>query len=120
MAKEDQDIGSFEEPFVRGDSKTIKVTVTQPDGSVKDITGASVEWAMSPKHSTTSTLSKSTSSGGISITDAGSGKFEVSLDPSDTESLDGGQYEHEAEVTDSSGNVTTVLRGTVYLDEDSA
>lgn len=120
MTAEDQDIGSFHEPFIRGDTKTLRVTVYKADGSVKDISSASgIRWAMFERFSNTEVFAKTLGSG-IEITDGANGQFEVDIKPSDTAALDGGRYEHEVQVTDSSGNISTVTRGTVYLDEDGA
>lgn len=58
---------------------------------------------------------KSTADGGVSITDAANGKFTVTLAPADTKTLAVGTYYHEAEVTDSLGNVSTVTVGKVTL-----
>lgn len=120
MAKENQDIGSFDDPVIRGDDETVEITVLKTDGTAKSITGASIEWEMYERYTRTSVVSKSTTDGDITITDGANGVFEIAIDGSDTQSLDGGRYKHEAEVTDSAGTTKTVTRGTVYLSEDTA
>lgn len=73
------------------------------------LTGATIKWVMS-------TITKTIGSG---ITVTGDRTFTVTLSPADTTSL-AGSYPHEAEITDSSGNVSTVARGTATIKEDFA
>lgn len=95
-----------------GDTATLVVTVTDSSGAV-DLTGASVKWQASSiivgGFEATPSIEKSLDDG-IAITNAEGGVFDVRLDPSDTESLSGKFY-HEAELTDASGNVSTILTG---------
>lgn len=104
--------------IVSGDTVHLTVTVTDAQDNTVDLAGASVRWALSSRRDSTPTLTKSTSNGGVTITDAAAGEFRVELDPSDTASLSG-SWTHEAEVTDASGNVSTVLSGSVSIREDT-
>lgn len=102
-----------------GDTLIIEVEVSNTDGTAKDITSASIEWVLAKRRGGTAVISKSAAGGGISITDAVAGLFEVTIDPADTDSL-AGLYFHEAEVTDSAGNISTVLEGHVFINDDTA
>lgn len=108
-----------------GDSRTITVTVD--DGAIPpvavDISGFDVWWEMSPLSSSgafsgTPTLQKdSLLAGGVAITDGPNGVFQVTLAPTDTDPLSGDFY-HEAQVKDGSGNISTVLTGKITIGRD--
>ena len=99
-----------------GDSKNIVVTCRQEDGKDLNLTGATIKWVLKKTVlAGTNDLSKATGSG-ITITDAVKGKFEIKLNATDTTSLLNSYY-HKAEVTDSSGNVSTVLVGNAKFDK---
>lgn len=90
-----------------GDSKEIIISVTDETGSTLSLLGATVKWLL--KNNSMS-ISKDTTNG---ITINGS-DININLEPSDTISLSG-MYEHEVELTDSLGNVSTVTKGTVNI-----
>lgn len=101
--------------LAEGDDKTIVVTVSEEDGTSKDLTDASVEYELSRYRGGSATISEDTSTG-VSITNATGGEVEVSLDSSDTSSLnDDRVYYHKLVVTDSNGVISTVLTGEVYI-----
>lgn len=106
MTRTEQNIDAYH----AGDSLTISVTVYDGDGNTLDITGADFEWVLVDRATDTTLLTKSTGGGGISITDATNGEFEISIDSADTQDMDPGYYEHEAEMDDGS-TVATVLTG---------
>lgn len=92
-----------------GDTKNIEITI-----SSVNLAGASVKWAAKKTiYDAVPALYKDTA-GGITITDAAAGKFTIALAPADTADLSG-KYYHEAEVTDQSGNVSTVTTGTITI-----
>lgn len=97
-----------------GDSRLIPVTVTNTAGTAKNLTGATVEWAMYLMNSATPSATKE-SGDGIEFVAASDGTLEIALDPADTENLRPHTYYHEAKVTDSSGNISTVLTGFITL-----
>lgn len=98
-----------------GDDKTLQVTVTDEDGDPVNLTAASIKWQCARSLGKASAISKTaTSGGGITITGAATGDFEVTLDDTDTEDL-AGTYQHEAEVTFSDGTISTVLSGTMKV-----
>lgn len=92
----------------QGDTKNIVVTVSNNDGTLMDITAVSIKWRLKIKN--TISIDKTTTNGGISITDSVNGKFTIHLVPSDTTSITGNFY-HEAEITDVLGNVSTIFTG---------
>ena len=103
-----------------GDTKKIEIIADELDsagvvtGQI-NLTGATIKWKAFDT-SGVEKISKTTASG-ITILDTVGGKFEVLLDPADTAALDG-RFLHEAEVTDASGNVSTVTTGVLEIAKD--
>jgi hypothetical protein len=98
-----------------GDSKTLSVSVTeQADGAPTNITGATISWQAVRSLRKTVVITKSTSDG-ITISSGSGGTFDITLDPSDTASLRGDYY-HEAQITFTTGEVSTVLRGVMTVE----
>lgn len=98
-----------------GDTVDINVTVTNPaTGDPKNLTGATVQWAMYKAYKGTVVLTKDTDDG-VTITDAADGELTISLEAADTEDVRPDIYAHEVEVTDSGGNVSTVTTGYITL-----
>ncbi|PEL12651.1 hypothetical protein [Bacillus sp. AFS017336] len=90
-----------------GDSKEIVVSVVDENGVALPLSGATVKWILM---NNSSSITKNTTNG---ITLSGS-DIHIKLDPADTLTLTG-LYEHEIELTDSLGNVSTVTKGTVNI-----
>lgn len=111
MTAQDQDITGY----FAGDSLTIQITVTDSSGNALDLSGASIEWVLTETHDRTRLIEKTTENGGISITDAANGVFEIYVQPQDTADLTG-DFDHEAEVTDAGGNVVTVTSGIISIE----
>jgi hypothetical protein len=104
---------SFE--MYQGDTKRLNFTITDATtGDVFDITGATARWqasrAKTVGFSSTPLLTK-TEEAGLEITDAIGGAVTVVLDPEDTLNLSGNFY-HELEITDATGDVATAYTGT--------
>lgn len=99
-----------------GDTKVLKVTVLDEDGNAVNITGVDIRWWMAKnvKKLDADVLIKKSTTDGISITDGPNGKFEVTIEPEDTETLKAGSYYHEAEVDDA-GVISTVMTGKATL-----
>jgi hypothetical protein len=114
MTKQQQNI----DDHTAGDTLRIVVSVEDPSGTAVDITGSSIAWALAEAPGESPTVSKSTGDSSISITDATNGEFTVYVDSADTEGLSGVYY-HEAELTDSSGNVHTVTTGYITISEET-
>lgn len=106
MTSKNQDIDGY----YAGDTLQITITVQDDAGNALDLTGATVEWVLVSAGERETVLSKDSASGGIALTDAANGEIRITIDPADTESLKG-LYRHEAEVTDASGNTSTVTVG---------
>lgn len=97
-----------------GDTKDIVITVTNANGAVVNLSGASVRWALKKNVSASQNAYKTTSSG-VTLTSPSAGVFTVRLSAGDTQGLQG-RYYHEAEVTDVLGNVSTVTTGYVTIE----
>lgn len=113
MAKDDQDVGTSVEPYYEGDSLELVISVDE-DGSDKDLTGASVEWAMSRDPSSAEEISESTTGVSASVTDAATGEITVTIAQGITDGKTG-RWHHETRVTDSSGDKAVVTRGEFYI-----
>lgn len=98
-----------------GDTKDIVVTVDDGDGIPVNLTGASIKWVLKKATVTGAQQVLKTMANGIFLTDPLAGEFTVRLATADTNAISGKFY-HEAEVTDSSGNVSTVFTGTVKIE----
>lgn len=98
----------------QGDTKEITVTVLDADDNAVDITSATISWKASRNVNSDAELTKDTTSGGVSITDASGGKFKITITAGDTARMNGDYY-HEAQITFSDGSVSTVLTGTMTV-----
>lgn len=97
-----------------GDTVNLNVVVGDGAGGLKDISGATIAWLLYDENAGASVLTKSTGSG-ITITSGAGGAFTVALAAADTEDVTPGAYYHEAEVTDTLGNISTVFIGSVKI-----
>lgn len=109
MTETNQDIG----PVFAGDSLEITIDVVE-DGSAKDLSGSSVEWAASERPGGAEVLDESAPGVTVSITDASNGEVTVTIESAVTDVITGKLF-HELRVTDSSGRKSVVTRGTVTI-----
>ena len=112
MTSEDQ---NFE--IYAGESKVITVSVKEA-GIAVNLTGATdIRWVVKRNEDDATALITKTLASGITTLDQilHAGEFTITLDPEDTEDLGGASYYHEAEVTDSAGDPSTVTRGILTI-----
>jgi hypothetical protein len=103
-----------------GDTADINVTVYAGETTTrKNIANSTINWVVFDPDSTGVILTKTTGDA-ITITDGLNGLFTISLVPADTEDIPPATYRHEAEITDSSGNVSTVTVGDFIVKESRA
>ena len=103
----------------QGDHKQVYVTTYEEDGITNlNILSCDINWVMYKRYPENIVLTKTTASG-ITITTAASGIFLISLVPVDTENLLG-EYNHEAELTDQAGNISTIMVGKVDVYKSKA
>lgn len=123
MTETEQDIPPDPDDIhVAGDTALIDDTVTKDDGSVKSLSGASVVFGLAHRPGGTPLVEKDDTSSNVTITDASNGELEVRLGPTDTENLgtpDGKDYYYEIEVTDGSGDPSTVTTGAFWIRSDT-
>jgi hypothetical protein len=85
-------------------------TAKTPNGDAVDMTGFTAKWAMKKRHESNAAIVKASDSlGGIEITDADEGVFEVTIDAEDTKFLAAGIYLHEATITDALGKSVSLM-----------
>ena len=107
----------------RGDTIRLLVTCTR-GGVALNLTGATV-WAtfkrsLADADNASTTIQKSTTGGGVSVTDAAGGLALVTLDPSDTSGLTAETvYYADVQVRESSGVITTVATGRLLVALDA-
>jgi len=105
--------------FISGDSQKLIITVQDADNApaAKNLTGATITWALARSRGSAPLITKTVGSG-ITVTDAANGALEVAIAPADTATIDGVHY-HELEVVDSAGNKSTAVYGLVIIHPDS-
>lgn len=91
-----------------GDTKDIKVSVTDPSGVLIDMTGSTIKWVLKKSPAITENVIEKTVGSGITIVSVGN--ITIRLNAVDTQSLSGNYY-HGCELTDLLGNVSTLLIG---------
>ena len=98
--------------MVAGDSKIIEVTCRDDAGVILVLTGFTVRWALADDTGTLLVEKDNipAGEGGVTITNAVGGIFQVELETDDTEDLYG-EYYHEAEIEDGDNNLLTVTKG---------
>lgn len=103
----------------QGDDKQVSVTTYGEDGvTVLDISNCAINWVLYKRYPENIVLTKTTSSG-ITLTIPASGVFLITLVPVDTENLLG-EYNHEAELTDLAGYISTIMVGKVLIYKSKA
>lgn len=107
MTKRNQNFDMF-----AGDTKDIIVTMTDST----NLSGASVKWSLRRGGARGPLVASKTTSSGVTTSGT---SFTVRLSSADTSSLVG-QFYHEAEVTDVSGNVSTVTIGEIKIEPSGA
>lgn len=101
--------------MVAGDTAEIDFTIFDRVGVPLDLTGVKIEWQMAWTASTPALISKSTTNGGITLTNAQAGQMKVLLAHADTTALFPGTYYHETKVLDSQGDIATAATGSATL-----
>jgi hypothetical protein len=119
MTKVNQNIGvSDTDPFYSGDTEEITITVTDGSGDPVNCTGATIVYGLDTEEfGGTPLVSKTTTNGDFSIGGDDNNEVTFTLEPSDTEGLDGTYY-HEAEMVDTSSDVATLMTGKVVIKGD--
>lgn len=102
----------------QGDSRLVNITVVDEYASPLDISSVQVNWIMYKRNPDNPVLQKTTTSG-VVLTAPTSGILTIHLAPADTLNLLGRFY-HECEITDISGNVSTVTEGSVTIFKSKA
>jgi hypothetical protein len=93
--------------IVKGDDASLVFTVKDADSVAVNITGATaVAFKVAASATATPVISKSLGSG-IALTTPASGILTVTLTDTDT-SIDAGTYYFEVQITDASGNISTL------------
>lgn len=118
MTKKNQNVA-----MISGDHHTITITIRDEDDVVVDITGFTIWWwasrlSKSGSFSSTKSIEKDNDLvGGLAITNPAGGIVQVSLVPASTRDLSG-DFHHEAQTKDLSGNISTVTIGLLEIDRD--
>jgi hypothetical protein len=100
-----------------GDTLQITVTVKNTSNVAIDLSGATLSWALAKNVGDTALVTKTTANSGVVTVTAASGICRVDIVPADTSGIFGRHW-HELEVTDSSGNVSTVIVGQLNIVRD--
>jgi len=101
--------------MIAGDTRNLNVIVyDENNGGNKNIANATIKWVLYDEALEVVVLNKALASG-ITVTNGLLGQFTVALTPANTVSLTPGVYYHEVEITDETGNVSTVLTGHITI-----
>lgn len=94
-----------------GDKKIVAFSIVDADGNPLDLSDYGVEWLMQEdQYDYNPFIERSTTDSSIIITDVPNGQGYFTLEPEDTESVQG-RYYHELFVTKVDGSQLTVLTG---------
>jgi len=129
VLKEEGPLMSFEDNQIRmfkGDNRTLKVTLSYPDGAPVNLTGSELRFTVKEKTSDTQAQAKikkaNTAAGGddtqFKITVAAGGACEIYLVPVDTETQNPGTYYWDVEVVLADGKRVTAVRDRITLKDD--
>lgn len=108
---------------IRGDTSSWNVAVTL-NGEVYPLTGSSLRFTVkrSPNDpDSAAVITRTSATGGVTITDGAAGKARITLGPADTTTLDpGATYVWDFQITTSGGSVYTPdgLRGPFTVSAD--
>ena len=111
MTKNAQDFEVYQ-----GDTKQVTITITDEAGAALTLTGSSQKWEAFD--GATAAIQKADVDISLVSVDGTDDAIRFTIDPADTATLTAGTYAHEAEVTDSTSNVSTVTRGTMTVRDD--
>jgi len=107
--------------LVEQNNITLKYSVIDQDDAVVNLSGATIDWSIKTSASASASIAKSTTTSGLTITNASGGLFEVYILPADTENLAINdittRYYMEAVITDTGGNVYTITNDDIQPDE---
>lgn len=104
--------------IVRGTDLTLTGLIAKDrNGTVIDLTGATIKWRVGPR-GRFSTLKTLDTSDGVTVDDAATGKYSLDLDGADSANWTPGRLRHAVEVTESGGQIHTVLEGFITLERD--
>lgn len=98
-----------------GDTQDVTCTVTDDDDASVALAGMTIVWVLAQAPGMTAIETKTTTAADITIS---SNTFSFSIEPSDTTSLDGTYY-HEAQITDTTSDVQTVMSGWITIKMDT-
>lgn len=96
-----------------GNTRVLSVKLEDSDGSIFQLTGAEIIFAIA-KSKSTPILSKLEVGAGIEIVNEHKGHFEVTIDPTVTEALEGVFY-YEVRVKRAAGDVSLALYGSITI-----
>lgn len=93
--------------LIRGDSRTITIPITNPDGTAKNLTGCTVYFTVNatkePVSDASAVIAKSTTSFASPTT----GIATISLTNADTQNITPGSYYYDVQLKDASGNISS-------------
>lgn len=107
--------------FIRGDSRVLKIVVTNSDGTPFNLTGCTIFFTLNineePANDTTDTTAiiKKTAT---SIPSPALGIANITLTNTDTKALSEDEYWYDIQLKDNSGNITSLARNQFTVIDD--
>lgn len=103
----------------QGDHRQITIPITDEAGLAKTITGSTQRWeAFDPATGVRAIQKSDTDISIVTVAPGTNNAIRFTLVPADTASLAAKEYDHEAEIADIGGNVSTVTRGKMTVRDD--
>ena len=104
--------------MIRGDTRTITATFTDSDGDVIDLTGGTVFFTVNASEEPTDDTSAVVQKDVTSFSAPTTGVATITLDASDTDSVDPGTYWYDVQFVSTGGVVTSLDKGKFVLKSD--
>lgn len=99
---------SLDVKVVKNTNARIEFSVKNRSGNSINITDYDIKWQIKKSLNGIPLITKTTQDSGIILTDEVNGKFQVKIEPEDTNSLPAGEYYHEALLTTPAGEYVTL------------
>lgn len=112
--------GIYNMTIEQGATYTLDITQTLADGTPVDLTGAYIRLGIKDQRTDTDFIKylDSNSNGGITITNAVTGKFSILISATETAAMTFNRGVYDLEIVYNNGYVSRILKGRVLVDRE--